>query len=189
MKIILGSQSAGRKRVLEQMGYDFEIVPADIDEKAIRFSDPRELTLALARAKAQALLKKLTEPALLITSDLVVQWSDRILEKPAGPDQAREFLRGYATAPAKIVASVVITDISSGKHLEGVEEATVHFRPIPENVVETIVSDERTYTQGGGLSVEDERLKPYIERIDGEIEAIIGLPKKLTQQFLTEMTA
>lgn len=52
MKIILGSQSRSRRKVLEKLGYEFEVMPADIDEKAIRFDDPTKLTLVLARAKA-----------------------------------------------------------------------------------------------------------------------------------------
>lgn len=39
MQIILGSQSRGRREVLEGMGYSFETMSADIDEKAIRFDD------------------------------------------------------------------------------------------------------------------------------------------------------
>ena len=72
MKIILGSQSKGRRHVLESMGYEFGVMSSNIDEKAIRFNDPQKLTIALAHAKADALLPRIQEPALLITSDQVV---------------------------------------------------------------------------------------------------------------------
>jgi len=57
MKIILGSASARRKDILQQMGYEFEVMSANIDEKAIRFDDPKKLTLAIVNAKADALEK------------------------------------------------------------------------------------------------------------------------------------
>ena len=81
MKIILGSQSAGRKKVLEGMGYEFETMSADIDERAIRLEDPVKLTLALAVAKSEALLPKIKndEGVILITSDQVVVCNGKII--------------------------------------------------------------------------------------------------------------
>lgn len=41
---MLGSKSKGRRVVLDAAGYDDEVMTADIDEKAIRFDDPSELS-------------------------------------------------------------------------------------------------------------------------------------------------
>ena len=93
MKIILGSQSEGRQEVLAEMGYEFEVMPSHIDEKAIRHDNPKELVLALANAKADALLPRIAEPALLITADQVVAWKDEIREKPRDEKEERYFLK------------------------------------------------------------------------------------------------
>lgn len=58
-KIILGSSSMARRQILAEMGYEFEIVTADIDEKSIRREKPEELVMALAEAKADAIISKL----------------------------------------------------------------------------------------------------------------------------------
>ena len=64
-KLILGSSSKWRREQMEQMGYVFETRSADIDEYAITVdgnldtrstSDPHKLTLAIAHAKADAIL-------------------------------------------------------------------------------------------------------------------------------------
>ncbi|KAJ8435243.1 hypothetical protein Cgig2_015646 [Carnegiea gigantea] len=77
-KIILGSKSIARRKILVEMGYEFTIMTADIDEKAIRKEKPEELVMALAEAKADAIISRLqiadeevndTEPTLLIASD------------------------------------------------------------------------------------------------------------------------
>ena len=60
-KIILGSESTGRAKVLREMGYEFTVMPANFDAKTIRWTDPEVLTLALAKAKAKALLPRITE--------------------------------------------------------------------------------------------------------------------------------
>ncbi|MCH91503.1 maf-like protein [Trifolium medium] len=50
-KIILGSSSIARRKILSEMGYEFTLMTADIDEKSIRKDTPEELVTALAEAK------------------------------------------------------------------------------------------------------------------------------------------
>ncbi|XP_024989759.1 maf-like protein DDB_G0281937 isoform X4 [Cynara cardunculus var. scolymus] len=79
-KIILGSSSMARRKILAEMGYDFTVMAADIDEKSIRTKKPEDLVLALAEAKADAIISRLgitghkeenAHPTLLITADTV----------------------------------------------------------------------------------------------------------------------
>jgi septum formation protein len=58
--------------VMSEIGYNFSTLSPDIDEKAIRHSDPYLLPVLVARAKADALLKRVNIPALIITADQVV---------------------------------------------------------------------------------------------------------------------
>ncbi|KAL7124392.1 hypothetical protein ABFS83_14G045600 [Erythranthe nasuta] len=58
-KIILGSSSIARKQILSDMGFQFTTMYADIDEKAIRKEKPEDLVMALAEAKADAIVGKL----------------------------------------------------------------------------------------------------------------------------------
>src|SRR5688500_1249444 len=95
MKLILGSKSHGRKTVLERVGYEFEVMAADIDEKLIRSDDLELLPMLLARAKAEALLKKINEPVILVTADQVVIYKGELREKPESEEQAREYLASY----------------------------------------------------------------------------------------------
>lgn len=187
MKIILGSQSRGRKAVLEKMGYDFEVMPADIDEKAIRFEDPAVLTLALANAKADALLPKIKEPAILITSDQVVVCNGKILEKPNDEKEAQENLEMYALHPAETVASVVVVNTSSGKRAGGTDIAKIWFFPIPEKVINEYIATKDPFLHAGSFDHEHPLLAPYVKSIEGEPESITGLPKKLTEELIKSM--
>jgi MAF protein len=184
MHIILGSQSHGRRELLSAMGYAFAVMPAHIDERAIRSEDPGALTLALAHAKADALLPHIHEPALLITSDQVVVWQGKIHEKPAHAEEARAFLRGYAEGPAETVTAVVVTNTATGVRQQGVDRAMVWFRRIPEEVIDQVIAREEVFAHAGGFSITDPLLEAYIERVDGTVETVIGLPAALTRQLL-----
>ncbi len=184
MKIILGSQSASRKLILEEHGIVFETMNPDIDEKAIRDSDPEKLVLTLAHSKADALLPRIHEPSLLITSDQVVLWSGTILEKPESEDEERRFLHGYARLPLETFTSIVVTNTQSNVRVEGVSVGKVTFRSIPEDIIDAIIQDGTVFLFAGGFDIESPFFIPYIEKIEGDPEGICGLPWKLTKQLL-----
>lgn len=187
MKIILGSQSKGRKKMLEEMGYEFEVMSADIDEKAIRFENPRELTLTLARAKAEALKSKISEPAILITADGVVICNGRILEKPENEKQAKEFLRGYATFSAKVVTAIVVTNVKTSKQAEGIDSAKVYFTQFSEEEIDGLIQKGDVFRLAGAFDVEGYIWESHLKKIEGARDSVIGLPKDLTERLIREV--
>ena len=186
-KIILGSASKSRQKILREMGYEFEIMPSNIDEKAIRSEDPRELVIQLAYAKAESLFPRLQEPAILITSDQVILCNGKIREKPQSENEAREYLYMYAEYPPETVTSVVITNTGVKKQIEAVDVCKIIFSEIPESVIEEYIRNREAFTHAGGFGVEDPLFAPYIKEMQGEYESILGLPRKLTENLLNEI--
>lgn len=181
MKIILGSASPQRKMVMDSIGVPYEIMHADVNEKAIRHPDPEKLTVALAKAKAEALLKKITGPAILITADLVVVLNGTIIEKPKNAEQARKSLKSYAHAKPETVAAVVVTNTKTKKQASGVARSVVSFKPIPDAVIEELIKEGDIFTQAGAFSPKNPLLMPYITSINGTVDAVMGLPIRLMQ--------
>ena len=169
------------------MGYAFEVMAADINEKAIRFDDPQKLTMALAKAKAEALLPQIKEPVLLITADQVVVWNGQILEKPENAEEARQFLRGYAQYPAQPVNATVVTNTETGKQIGKNDINTAYFKPFPDEVIEQLIAEGNIFSQAGAFSLEDPLVKPYIDHIEGTLDSIEGLPVELTQRLIKQV--
>src|SRR3989344_5882580 len=109
MKIILGSASANRKKVLARMGYSFSIMVADIDEKQIHSEDVRTLPLLIARAKSEALLSRIKEPSILITADQVTLWKEELREKPQDAKEARRSLKTVSGTPSSSLNGITVT--------------------------------------------------------------------------------
>ncbi|XP_031115284.1 7-methyl-GTP pyrophosphatase-like isoform X1 [Ipomoea triloba] len=129
-KIILGSSSFARRKILAEMGYEFTVMIADIDEQSIRKEKAEELVVALAEAKADAIIERLKStgemkeilgPTLLITADTVAVYEGVIREKPSGKEEARMFIKGYSGGQASVVGSVVVTNLTTGKRKTGWE--------------------------------------------------------------------
>lgn len=189
MKIILGSSSPWRKKILLEMMSDFEVMSPEIDEKAIRRGDPRELVLAIARAKAEALIEKVHEPALIITADQVVVWNGMVREKPASEAEARYFLRSAHEHPSETVNGVVVSNTATGRQVSGNESSKIFFRAIPEAVIDRLVEIGAVYKCAGGFTSEDELLIDYVDHVEGSMDSVTGLPKKFLEKLLSEAAA
>ncbi|XP_010484628.1 PREDICTED: maf-like protein DDB_G0281937 [Camelina sativa] len=195
-KLILGSQSMARKRILAEMGYDYTIVTADIDEKAIRTDKPEDLVVALAEAKANEIISKLggesqfaqdPQPTLLITADTVVVYKGVIREKPTTKEEAREFIKGYSGSHGGVVGSVLVSNLKTGVRRGGWDKAEVYFHEIPEQVIDNLIDDAITYKVAGGLTLEHPLISPFVDSVVGGVDTVMGLPKELTEKFINDV--
>ncbi|CAN1173148.1 7-methyl-GTP pyrophosphatase [Linum perenne] len=167
-KIILGSASMARRRILTEMGYEFTLMTADIDEKSIRKDKPEELVMALAEAK-------------------VVVYKGIVREKPTSPEEAREFIKGYSGGHAGVVGSVLVTNLATGSKKGGWESAEVYFHEIPKEVIDSLIEERITFKVAGGLTLEHPLTMPFVEAVVGNIDAVSGLPVELTKQLIAEV--
>jgi predicted house-cleaning NTP pyrophosphatase (Maf/HAM1 superfamily) len=134
LPVVLGSASAGRRAVVARRGLRCATLAADIDERAVAGragATPAQLALAVAHAKADALLPKLARaPCVLVTADQVVVGPDGgAREKPASAAEARAFLASYAGADSRTVSAVVVTNTATGARAQGVAVERVAYAP------------------------------------------------------------
>jgi septum formation protein len=192
-KIILGSSSRSRRGILVRLGLSHEVMRPDIDEKAIRDADPCELTLKLGHAKAEAIIARLAEPALVITSDQVTMYEGEIREKPVDEAEARRCLGDYERAPVQTVTSLVITDTATGRQFAATDTVTVRFRPIPEDLKRMALERGDILQYAGAFAVDDPDLAPCVASVNGEgthqenLDSVVGLPTRLLREFLYEL--
>ncbi|XP_029129627.1 7-methyl-GTP pyrophosphatase isoform X3 [Cajanus cajan] len=166
-KIILGSSSKARREILAEMGYEFTIVTADIDEKSIRREKPEDLVMTLAEAK-------------------VVVYRGTIREKPTSEKEAREFIKGYSGSHAAVVGSVIVTNIATGKRCGGWDSAEVYFLEIPDEVIDSLIDEGITFNVAGGLMLEHPLTLPFVDAVVGSADTVMGLSKALTEKLLLE---
>ena len=185
MKIVLGSGSAGRKFLMEEWGYDFSVLTADIDEKTIRHDDPYQLVLDIGRAKAEKILPLIKEPSILITADTIVLFNGQIREKPVSFEQAMDFMRSYCNNKAEVVTGVVLLNTATGRREEKVVSGAVAFGDMPEGVMEAHVKSYGI-DGAGAMKLEDQKLAPYITAVNSSMDVLIGLPGNVIKKFIKE---
>ncbi|XP_076910888.1 uncharacterized protein LOC143568682 isoform X2 [Bidens hawaiensis] len=184
-----------RRNILQEMGYHFTVMAADIDEMAIRREKPEDLVLALAEAKADAIVSRLgigghkeqkAHPTLLITADTVVVYEGMIREKPSSKEEARHFVKGYSGGCAAVVGSVVVTNLTTGIRKRGWDRSEVYFHDIPDEVIDKLIDDGVTLNVAGGLMLEHPLTAPFVDTVIGTADGVMGLSKSLMQKLLEE---
>lgn len=194
-ELILGSASKWRKKVLDDAGYHFRLMSADIDERAIRRGDAVDLTVAIAKAKAEAIGKRFyrTEmpdwDPLVITADQVVQITVGtvvgVLEKPVNEDDARFMLRSYSELGfCETVSAVVVTRLATGEQIHGVDIVRIAFDPIPEGRIAAAVARGVVMGSCGALVHEDPDIAPFIKKVYGPKDSVDGMPLFLLERLL-----
>jgi septum formation protein len=189
VRLILASQSSGRRAMLDAAGVPFEAVPADVDEgeaKArlrLRASDMAE---ALAEMKAVAVAE--THPdALVLGCDSVVELQDgRLLNKAADRDEAAEHLRLISGRRHYLHSAAVIAE--AGRPVwRCADRVTMHVRALSDAFVDSYLDREWEQARWcvGVYRVEGPGAQLFT-RIDGSQFTVIGLPLLPVLGYLRE---
>ncbi|KAF2324578.1 hypothetical protein GH714_015409 [Hevea brasiliensis] len=205
-KIILGSSSVARRKILAEMGYEFEIITADIDEKCIRKEKPEELVMALAEAKVylvsasakyglriQVFCKEKTiclgYYSMNLPVDSIELWwfyEGAVREKPSSEEEARHFMKGYSGRYAATVSSVLVTNLKTGFRKVECDRVEIYFHEIPDEVIEKLIEEGLVLRVAGGLIIEHPLILPYVKEVVGTTDSVMGLPKALTEKLVKE---
>ena len=212
--LILGSASYSRKLILKQMGIDYHALIRPIDEKEIGNRDtdtPEALVQAVAQAKMNHLIKEIVSGNcdndlpphdndtngewIILTGDQVVTCQGHILEKPDNITQAKEFVTQYGKHPCLTVGCVVLTHLPSRTSISGIHTATVHFLPtltedVASKIIDTFIeNDEPIMSCAGGLMVEHPLTQQYVDRIEGNMDSVMGLCPEMVRRLLRGLHA
>ncbi|XP_047327687.1 7-methyl-GTP pyrophosphatase isoform X2 [Impatiens glandulifera] len=197
-KIILGSSSVARRKILTDMGYEFKIMSPDIDEKNIRKDKPEDLVMALAEAKANAVIQKIQnaetiekkdddKPTIFIAADTVVVYEGKVREKPSSKEEARQFIKGYSDGHAATVSSVSVTNLKTGVRKGEWDRVEIYFHTIPDNIIESLIDEGNVLHVAGALIIEHPMIVPYVKEVVGTTDSVMGLPIAVVERLMRDV--
>lgn len=184
MKIILASKSPRRKEILENLGFEFEIITADTDESS-DVTDPEALVQILAVRKGKAVQETYAEKdALIISCDTVVCLDGEILGKPHSEAEANDMLRSLSGRSHTVLSGLSL--FYNGKTISGVDKTEVYFANMPENFIDSYVASGDPMDKAGAYAVQG-KTSLYIDKIDGCYFNVVGLPVRLLAKLLHQL--
>ena len=182
--LVLASSSPFRRSLLERLGLDFDCDSPEIDEQARPGETPQQLVLRLAREKAAAVARR-HPGALIIGSDQVaVTPEGEVLGKPGTRDAAVRQLQASSGRSVTFLTGLCLLNSASGRHQSGCERFTVHFRTLPDAVIERYVDSEQPLNCAGSFKSEGLGIVLFKALEGRDPNALIGLPLIMLTDFL-----
>jgi septum formation protein len=179
MTLILASQSASRRAMLDAAGVPYRAVPAHLDERGLEQSlvgsPPDEIAQQLAVAKARAVAAE-HPGALVLGSDSLVEVDGRRFDKPESREQAAEHLRFFSgktmrlhSAAALVRGGTVVWRCST--------LAVLSVRPLSDAFIADYLAHEWPAVAGcvGVFRIEARGVQLF-EKIDGDHFTVLGMP-------------
>ena len=188
MKVILASQSARRRDILENLGIKFDIKVSRVDESMDPHISAGENVEAVSLRKAMAVETELgvgvEDDSLIIASDTVVVCDGAILGKPRDKAHATEMMRMLSGRRHSVISGIAV--IYRGKRISAHEETEVEFRALSDSDIESYVSTDEPYDKAGGYGIQD-KASVFVRGIHGDYLNVVGLPVfRLFQLLETE---
>ncbi|MFA5926577.1 MAG: Maf family protein [Patescibacteria group bacterium] len=172
--LILASTSPRRKEILEKSGLDFVTEASDFEEDMSLDLTPADLVKQLSLGKAKAVADKHRD-AVVIGSDTIISFNNKILGKPHTAEWAKEMLTELRGQQHSVWTGYSIIDTDSGKSVSKSVEARVFFKHLSSQEIDDYIETGEPIDKAGAYAIQGIG-KSLIDHIEGDFYTIMGLP-------------
>lgn len=155
------------------LGYNIQIIPADVDE-----SFPSDMPLSkvpeyLAELKAGKLADQFPH-RVVVAADTVVIIGKEILNKPKDAREAKEMLFKLSGKMHQVVTGVVV---QKGNDKDVFSDLTeVYFKPLNDYQIDYYIQKHQPFDKAGAYGVQEWIGYVAVEKIVGSFYNVMGLP-------------
>lgn len=172
-RVVLASASPRRRYLLESAGFEVLVRPSSVEEFSGGLA-PRALVLANAEMKAMEVAAS-TSGDLVLGADTIVVFDGEILGKPRDLAHAAEMLRRLSGRTHEVLTGVCMLRGGTVARCSFVESTCVAFRSLEEGMIGAYLQEINPLDKAGSYAAQEDRGR-LIERIEGSMENVIGLP-------------
>lgn len=182
MALVLASTSPRRKDLLALLRIPFEIAEPTFIEQLRRDLAPDEQARQFADGKAQSCATRFPD-RLVLGSDTLIALDSDVLGKPADLAEARSMLRKLCGRMHLIHTAVALRRQADAVQEVAVETVLVWMKAFDETELEAYLHTGESLGKAGAYSIQGIGGR-FIERIEGDYTAAVGLPLRLTADLL-----
>jgi nucleoside triphosphate pyrophosphatase len=194
-RMVLGSASPGRLKLLRQAGIDPMVVVSGVDEDAVIAgrgpgADPGDVVCAVARAKADqvgAILDaRVTADCVVIGCDSMLYIDGRLVGKPRSADAARRQWQSMGGRSGQLYTGHCLLRLLEGEVSQHAYESattTVHFAAPTAADLDAYLDNGEPLAVAGGFTLNGLG-GWFVDGIEGDPSNVIGLSLPLTRTLL-----
>lgn len=177
MRLILASASPRRAALLKAAGFEFDVVPANTDERVRPKEAASSYVQRLAMEKSAEVMSS-ADPVddphrIVLGADTAVVLDGAILGKPLDDKEARDMLRRLSGRTHEVLTGLSVR--ANGEETHSVETTRVTFTSLTDAEIAWYVSTGEGRDKAGAYAVQGLASR-YVERIDGSYTNVVGLP-------------
>lgn len=185
-KLLLASTSPARKRLLNDAGIVFETRSPGVDEdalvEAVRPTTIQDMTLLLARAKAEAV----SFDGLVLGCDSALLLDGEMLGKPHLPEVAIARWQKMRGQTGILCSGHWLIDGETGEATGKVTQTTVKFANLTDEQIRKYVATGEPLQVAGAFTI-DGIGGAFVERIEGDYHTVVGLSLVALRELVTEL--
>lgn len=190
-KLILASQSPARVKILQDAGFEPVVHPSTIDEDAVLkstdASDPEQYVTTLAEAKAMDVAKEIsTQKSLVLGADSALSFEGEILGKPKLAEVAIKRWKQMRGKQGILFTGQTLVDTKTKKFVTAQSGTKVWFSNASDQQIQRYVDSGEPLNVAGAFTI-DSLGGAFIDRIEGDYHAVVGLSLRLLREMMAEL--
>ena len=186
VKLILASNSPRRKKILADLGLEFEVIPSNYDEKLADDIFSYEKIEDLATQKCLDVVRRTDKNSLVLAADTVVVLHNKILGKPHSKDEAFNMLKSLSGATHSVVTSTCGINTQTNRAALLSTTSYVRFNQLTDEMIHYYIDNFNPLDKAGSYGIQE--LPPnYLEKYEGSFENIVGLCPDAVKSVLEQL--
>jgi len=180
-KIVLGSGSPRRLRLLGETGIPFEQIVPQVPEVMSQLEKPFPFALRMAETKATWVASKIDPEHLVIGCDTIVVHNDKVLGKPEDANEARKILRRLSGS-CHVVCTALALSLKQKIVTSDYELTSVKFNEVTDRQIAQYVISGEPLDKAGAYGIQGMGAF-LVDSIEGRLDNVIGLPRNLLERL------
>jgi len=173
--LILGSASPRRRDLLRNLGLEFSIVQAAVQEEAVAGETPADFVSRLAGDKANAVADQYSKSWVLAADTIVVREDGMVLGKPENTHEACAMLSSIAGRRHVVMTAYTLVNRQQKVFLTRLEQAGVRLLPLSAEMISAYVATGEPMDKAGSYALQGIG-GAFVTAVDGAHSTVIGLP-------------
>lgn len=181
MRYILASASPRRKELFSLIIPEFEVIPAEREEKFNMSLFPEQVACSVAEGKCDEVFAA-NPDAVVVGCDTIVVFEGEILGKPKDRDEATATLKRLSGKTHYVITAVCIR--TKYKKLLEFERTEVRFNTLSDEFIKIYVDSGSPLDKAGSYGIQDGGL---VKEYFGSYTNVVGLPVTTVKKMLEEV--